>query len=48
MDIDNPTKDSYQLRQAGARQTLIACQQVLGINDKNTKKFQPRFSLFSQ
>ncbi|PAV01567.1 molybdopterin-guanine dinucleotide biosynthesis protein B [Arsenophonus sp. ENCA] len=27
MDIDKPNKDSYQLRQAGAKQTLIACQQ---------------------
>ncbi|WP_127959850.1 molybdopterin-guanine dinucleotide biosynthesis protein MobB [Serratia microhaemolytica] len=27
MDIDTPGKDSYQLRQAGAAQTLVACDQ---------------------
>ncbi|HGJ5884282.1 molybdopterin-guanine dinucleotide biosynthesis protein MobB [Arsenophonus sp.] len=27
MDIDKPNKDSYQLRQAGTKQTLISCQQ---------------------
>ncbi len=39
MDVDKPGKDSYELRKAGAAQTIVASQPAtMGLDDGNTRR----------
>ncbi len=48
MDVDKPGKDSYELRKAGAAQTIVASQQRWALMTGNTRRRRAGSTFFSQ